>query len=253
MIAMYPGPRPPLIAGVVGIALLVLLATPCLAAEVLEDADVPMISRVPMYGQPEQPRPAPFKQADEDLVRGALEDCKGDHRAASNMFWILGESFMGEGKLNLALSRYNHSWLLDSSNYQPFWGFGRVLLRRLDLDGAIKYLEEARRLCGDSIPNPALLAELGTAYSRRAALRDRDHPGARALDVTRADESFEQALRVDPEYSNGWILWARCLVREGRYADAWDKIATVRRLGMDAPEPFLKELSDDMPEPGAKR
>jgi len=39
---------------------------------------------------------------------------------------------MSEGNLDYAMRRYNQSWLLNPNNYQPYWGFGRILLQQID-------------------------------------------------------------------------------------------------------------------------
>ena len=218
------------------------------ASQELGEDEIAMTSRTPMYGQPEEPRPAHFKKADDALVRGYLEEYEGDRRAASLALWNYGEGYLAEGKPNLATSRYNQSWLIDSTNYQPYWGFGRALIRRGDLNGAIKHLETARRLNGDS-PNVALLTTLGTAYSLKAASLPAQEAEAKARYFAAADRQFEECLRLDPEYGNGWRLWAEAMSREKKYTEAWRKVATARRFGVEPSDVFLVELRAALPEP----
>ena len=229
------------------ILLLFFVPIPCTAQTEVPDDQIAETSRTPMYGQPEVRRPKELALADSVLVKGMLEEIP-DRRAASNTFWYYGEDYLIQGKLNLAMSRYNHAWLMDRSNYQPFWGFGRVLLAKNQTAEAIKHLEEAWRLCQQPEPNVAVLATLATACSMHAArlegtLDQRNR--YRAL----ANKQFDQCVTIDPAYADGWLQWARALEREARYADAWMKVARARELGTDLPLAFLEELGRRMPEP----
>lgn len=82
------------------------------------------IDNIPMYGQPEIPRPDFLKKADEDFIKQATSAI-GSREAASKAWYAEAERFMSQGNLDFAMRRYNQSWLLDPNNYQPYWGFAR--------------------------------------------------------------------------------------------------------------------------------
>src|SRR5688572_5696874 len=82
----------------------------------------PRIDDLPMYGQPELPRPTQLRQADEQFIATAAAGFGGDRKLAS-LSWI-GEAdrFLDNGNLNVAMRRYNQAWLLDDTNYEVYWG-----------------------------------------------------------------------------------------------------------------------------------
>jgi len=105
------------------------------------------IDNIPMYGQPNIPRPDVLKKADEDFIKQASSSFGGNREAASKAWFVEADKFMSQGNLDYTMRRYNQSWLLNPNSYQPYWGFGRVMLERDKMDEAIGYLEKAIKLC----------------------------------------------------------------------------------------------------------
>ena len=235
-------------------AVLLFVPIPCSAGEPQEltDDQIAESARVPMYGQPEVQRPADLARADSLLVRGLVEQFQGDRRAASVDLWAAGEWSLSQGNLNIAMSRYNQSWILDHAHYRSFWGFGRVLLSRNETGEAVRHLETAWRLCQTPTPNVAVQSALATAYSHHAA-RLQGTPDQRARYLALASKSFEECLKADPEYADGWLQWARALHREGKHGEAWMKVAKAREAGTELPASFLADLTKAMPEPKGGR
>lgn len=199
------------------------------------------IDNIPMYGQPEIERPAFLKQADQDFIRDASAGI-GSRQQASKVWHAEGERYMNEGNLDYAMRRYNQAWLLDPDNYQPYWGFGRVLLEQGKVDQAIRQLEQAEALIDDDYQKVALLADIGTAYSRKA----QQSPDAYAV----ANRKFSQSVALDPGYPESWRRWAYSLYRQGSYAEAWDKVKQAQRLNAKPFHPaFLSDLRQKAPEP----
>lgn len=190
----------------------------------LPDDQIPETSRTPMYGQPEVVRPNPLRQADSTFANGTLPMFDHDRCAASNDAWIAAERYLADKKLNLAMSRFNHAWILDPENFQPYWGFGLVFLRKGEPDAAIPHLETARRLSGGR--QVCVLANLGTAYSRSAE-RKKDKE-ARSRLFAFANEAFAACVQADPAYSDGWAQWSASLAREGDKAGAAAKLVAAR-------------------------
>jgi tetratricopeptide (TPR) repeat protein len=207
------------------------------------------IDNVPMYGQPEIQRPDVLKRADEDFIKQASAGLGGRENASKG--WIsAGDKFMREGNLDYAMRRYNQAWLLAPDSFQPFWGFGRVLIEWGKLDEAIKHLERANQLVDDPYQKLALLADTGTAYSLKANGTPIGKSTERARWFALANQYYEESIRLDANYPNSWFGWARSLYFEGRYGEAWDKIKKTRTFGASAvPPAFTKALEERMPEP----
>lgn len=203
------------------------------------------IDNLPMYGQPNIPRPDAFMKADEDFIKQAASGFGGSREVASKAWSAEAEKFMSERNLDYAMRRYNQSWLLNPNNYQPYWGFGRVMLERDKVDQAIEYLEKAIKLCDDPYQKVGVISDTATAYSYRAA----SIPEERTRNFKLANQRFVESTTLDPKYGNAWLRWSHSLYREGKYADAWEKLKVARSLGVNATEVYLKNISQKMPEP----
>ena len=199
------------------------------------------IDNVPMYGQPEVERPESLRKADDDFIRQAASRF-GSRQKASTAWWSQGEKHMNEGNLDHAMRRYNQSWLLDPENYQPYWGFARVLMEQDKVDDAIGYLEKAESLIDDPYQQVALLADLGSAYSYKGI----ESPGYFA----KANEKFSQSVALDPDYPGSWRRWAFSLYEQGDYGGAWEKVRKAESLSARPfPPRFISELEARLPRP----
>jgi tetratricopeptide (TPR) repeat protein len=200
-----------------------------------------------MYGQPGVERPEKLKRADEQFIKDASAGLGGREKAAI-AWWMEGDRFMREGNLDYAMRRYNQAWLLNPESFRPYWGFGRVLLERDDIDGSLKYLEKANQLVDDEYQRVALLTDTGSVYSVKA---NQSPTGSeqRAKYFALANRSFEESIKLDQAYPNSWRSWARSLYFEGRYAEAWVKVKAARSHGADFPARFIASLEEKMPEP----
>jgi tetratricopeptide (TPR) repeat protein len=201
-----------------------------------------------MYGQPSVSRPDILRRADEDFVKQATA-AFGSREAASKAWWLQGEKFMNDGNLDFAMRRYNQSWLLNPDNYQPYWGFGRVLGMRNKVDEAIGFLEKAKSLCNDSYQKVALISDLGATYSFKAGTLTSERETEIAHYFELANNYFVESTNLDPAYSGAWLRWAHSLYRQAKYAEAWEKLHTARKLGEKNVENFIKQLEQKMPEP----
>lgn len=207
------------------------------------------IDNIPMYGQPGIERPEALKRADEDFISQASAGF-GSREKASIAWWLQAEKFMSQGNLDFAMRRYNQSWLLNPNSFRAYWGFGRVMLEKDQLDEALIHLDKACQLVDDEYQKVALLADTATAYSVKANLTSPDTPEARAGFFARANHYYEQSTAPDAAYPNSWRSWARSLYFEGRYAEAWEKVRKARALGAPPfPPQFIRALEEKMAEP----
>jgi tetratricopeptide (TPR) repeat protein len=208
------------------------------------------IDNIPMYGQPELPRPEILRTADDAFISITSAAFGGNREAASEAWWKQAEEYMANRNLDFAMRRYNQAWLLNPSSYKPYWGFARVMLERDKVDEAIKYLEKSKQLCNDSYQRVALLADTGTAYAYKAESVALSQSQERERYFDRSNENFRESTSLDPDYSNAWRRWAFALHKEGKFAEAWEKIKKARSLNAAAfPPAFLKALEHKMPEP----
>jgi tetratricopeptide (TPR) repeat protein len=215
----------------------------CVIASAAEER----IDNVPMYGQPQIARPDALRKADEDFIREAVAGL-GSREAASRAWFEEGERFMAKREFDFAMRRYNQSWLLNPENYQPYWGFGRVLLESGNAAEAIRHLERAKVLATDQYQRPALIADLATAYSVQAASTAIE--AEKSAFFERANQNFSESVSLDPKYGNGWRRWAFSLYEEGRFSEAWTKVRAARENDAKPfPPAFLRALEQKAPEP----
>jgi tetratricopeptide (TPR) repeat protein len=201
------------------------------------------IDNIPMYGQPEAARPPALKQADEDFIKEVASKIP-DRKEASKIWWVQAEKFMVQGNIDLAMRRYNQSWLLDPDNYQPYWGFARVSLEQGKTAAAIEFLSKAKGLINDPSQEVALLADTGTAYTVLAEIgTEKDRY------FSLANENFVASTELDPMYANSWRRWALSLFEQGKYSEAWVKVKRARKLNARPfPESFITALSQKQSE-----
>jgi tetratricopeptide (TPR) repeat protein len=206
------------------------------------------IYNVPMYGQPQIPRPQILKEADETFINQAVAGL-GSREVASKVWAAQADKYMAENNLDFAMRRYNQSWLLNPNNYQPYWGFGRVMLEWGKVDESIEHFEKAKQLINDDYQKVALLADMAMAYSVKANDMPSDRPAERAKYFEQANKLYSESAAMDPKYPYAWRNWARSLYFEGRYAEAWEKVNKAKSLSAPFPPVFLSALSEKMPEP----
>lgn len=208
----------------------------------------PRIDNIPMYGQPDMPRPDFMKRGDEAFIREAVKPFNGSRELASKAWAKEADRFFRSGNLDYAMRRYNQAWLLDDKNYLSYWGFGQVMMVQEKYDDAIKFYEKARLLIDDNYQKPPLYTDLGLAYSFKATrIHGADDTRKQYFDV--ANQYFQQSSEFDRKYAVVWEAWANSLYEQQKYAEAWDKVKTAKELGRVIRPQFLERLRSAMPEP----
>ena len=205
------------------------------------------IDNVPMYGQPGIVRPESLRELDSQFIQDAVAGL-GTRERASDIWWAQAEEFFARGDFDFAMRRYNQSWLLNPANFKPYWGFARVLLENGKIDEAIRHFETAVGLVDDKHQEAALVTDFGNAYIDKA--RGEVSVEMRSAYFTKADNLYDRALIIDSDYGNAWKRYAMSMYYQGKYADAWAKIAEARkRPNTVIPSSFLRDLRNRVPEP----
>lgn len=203
---------------------------------------------LPMYGQPGITRPENLKKLDEDVIRDATFRF-GNRQAASRALAEQGWASVKRGMFDVAMRRFNESWLLNPKNYQAFWGFGAVLSEKGKLAEAIEQLETARDLIDDPKQRVALLSDLGAVHSAYGARLSADNQLDRAQHFVIANNRFAESLEIDPNYARSWREWAFSLYEQERYSEAWLRAKRAMELNSEPfPPGFLEALRKKVPE-----
>jgi tetratricopeptide (TPR) repeat protein len=202
--------------------------------------------KLPMYGQPGMERPENLKKADEAFVRDTAVKF-GSRLIASRALAAQGWAAMRSRNFDLAMERFNQSWLLNPKNYQAFWGFGAVLSERGKLREATEQLGTARELIDEPAQMNALLADVGAVNSEYAAHLPPDKQLERAHHFVVANQCFSESLDQDPNYAPAWREWAISLYQQQRYSEAWAKAQRAKELKAEPfPPQFLESLQKKM-------
>jgi tetratricopeptide (TPR) repeat protein len=205
------------------------------------------IDNIPMYGQPEIPRPEQLKRADEEFISQA--SAIGSRERASQIWWAQAEEFMQRDNFDYAMRRYNQSWLLNPNNYQPYWGFGRVMLQQGKCDEAIRHFSRAKELADDKYQRAALLSDFGIAYGYCGRMMPPEQREARVRYFASADALFAESTQLDPSYAAAWFRWSQLRLEEDRPEEAWAKLKRAREVGYSIPPGYVERLTKRMPEP----
>lgn len=205
----------------------------------------PRIDNIPMYGQPGIPRPAFLQKADADFVASASRGFGGDRKFASKAWVDQAARFLGQRNFDYALRRLNQAWLLDASNYEVYWNFGRVMLEQDKFQEGIDFIGQAIQLCGDDYQLSGLQSDLGTAYSYLAESLSKKIPTDGSDAFAKANESFLKSVSLDPKNGNAWRRWSISLAMENRPVDAAEKFKRAQELGAAALPPALQKKIDE--------
>jgi len=204
---------------------------------VSNQARTPRIDNIPMYGQPEIVRPDFMEKGDNEFINKVANEF-GDRKKASTLWWQQGDKFVNEGNLDYAMRRYNQSWLLNPENYQPYWGFGRVMLQQRKYNESIKNFEKAKSLIDDDYQKVALLSDFGSVLSH-AAVNSTEVNTKNEL-YRKAESNFLESTNLDQKYGKVWLQWAYSLYQQGNYNESKEKLSKAKSLGESYPK--LEEL-----------
>jgi tetratricopeptide (TPR) repeat protein len=196
------------------------------------------IDNVPMYGEPKIKRSVVLQNADEDFIKKVVSHY-GSRKKASIIWWKQGEAFIAEGNFDYAMRRYNQSWLLNSNNYQPYWGFARITLEHGKVDEAIVYLEKSKKLIDDPYQEVALLTDLASAYS----IKGKTSPEY----FKKANVTYAKSIKLDAKYADSWRRWAFSLYEQGRYTESQSKVKKAIALNAKPfPKSFIENLKNKL-------
>lgn len=188
----------------------------------------------PMYGG--ITRTGKLKEADEEFIKNMIEACGSREAAAEDALERAWRHYYGND-FSTSMKRFNQAWLLDSTNYQIYWGFGLLLTKQENFENAIFYLEKALKM---ESQDEAVLHDLGFAYAQYGSTR-RDLFD-RVDYLNKSIEIYKQVEAVND--TNGLLYnnWAVSLADLGRNEEAWEKLQKAISLGYEVDPKFISEL-----------
>jgi tetratricopeptide (TPR) repeat protein len=195
--------------------------------------DIPINER-PMYGGIKKTEGQ--KEADEKFIKNMVEDC-GSKEAAAKDAIEKAWKYYYENDFSTSMKRFNQAWLLDSTNYQIYWGFGLLLTKQENFEKAISYLEKALKI---EPQDEAVLHDLDFAYAQYGStqwnLFDRVEYLNKSIEIYKQVEAINDANGL--LYNN----WAVSLADLGKHEEAWEKLQKAISLGYEVDPRFISEL-----------
>ena len=207
------------------------------------------INFIPMYGEPDTKKTENQKRSDEKFIKSVVKN-SGSHEKAAKEFAAWGWAEKGKGNEKTAISRFNQSWLIDPTYYQPYWGFGAVALAKGNSEKAIIYFEKALNLINEDKEKPRLQVDTARAYAWQAIKIKKNDAERSKKYYKRANSLINNALDLDPKYKSAYSMGSFIYYEQGDYKGAWRIVKKSRENGNYKFEAnFIEKLSKEMAEP----
>jgi hypothetical protein len=98
---------------------------------------------IPFYGYPHQLKTEEMKKADTAFIAYMVDKYQSRQKAAKACACWAWEYF-NKDDFNTAMKRFNEVWLLDTSSFESYWGFGLIASAKCEpVDDILKYLVAA--------------------------------------------------------------------------------------------------------------
>lgn len=156
------------------------------------------LNTIPEYGH--QAKTEAQKIADEEFLREAQKYPDAKDKMAQQ-----GWAFLARNDLANAVRRFNQSWLIDSTCFQPYWGFAAAEGRLGNMESSKHYYEKALELGGDKM-------EINPEYA--IVLRELAKSSKDAVKLQEANDLFESEIKAGNEKAA--CIYAFQLYRDGK-------------------------------------
>ncbi|WP_316785361.1 tetratricopeptide repeat protein [Pedobacter frigiditerrae] len=174
---------------------------------------------IPKYGN--LPKTEQQKDADAILVKTFLEQHE-THRKSSETLVKMGFNYLHRGDLETAMYRFNQAFLLDPTNEDVFWGFGRIYFTFGDYEAANKQYNEGLAI------NPKSSNIITDIASIHMAIYE-NTKNEKELD--KAIEIFKKAYAIDSENQNVLFKLSAAYFYKNDCANAWIFHDKCKKLG----------------------
>jgi tetratricopeptide (TPR) repeat protein len=119
------------------------------------------INKLPMYGKLNNIKKCKEQiEADNEFIADMDKQYKKRKDGAEYMV-TRGWEYLRAQKLDMSMMRFNQAWMLDSLNYQTYWGFGNLLGMQKRFKESLPYFEMALKLNRNNVK---LWQDASTSY-----------------------------------------------------------------------------------------
>ena len=243
------------------ILFLVINLTSCVSPKVKEimanGTQYKPLNLLPMYGAEYEPyikKTEEQKENDQKFIASIIKS-EGSRKVGAKRFSAAGWLKLKNGDAKTAMMRFNQAWLLDPDYYQPYWGFGALMLNDKNPEKAIIYFEKAiKRIDSGMIDEvkekPSLFVDAARAYAWQAAILKESNTKESTTLYGKANKLIDDALNINPMYGNAYRIGGIIAYEEGNYERALSIVKKSRNTGAyDFDAKFISKLSQKMSEP----
>ena len=203
------------------------------------------IDQQPMYGSIDRQSNAQLKAGDVQFIAGVTKEF-GSREKASEMYVEQGIRYYRQDNYSMAMKRFNQAWLLNSNNPDVYWGFG-IIYHDEGKNCEAKQMMD--RALGLNLSKLIAIADAARIYTLCAASNVSLDQGTKSQYFSKSEELYRQASSISPNNDYIYGSWASALYWQGKYVEAWEKVAKQRSLGGTPPAQFINLLRAKMSEP----
>lgn len=160
---------------------------------------------------------------------------------ASKYYVLQAQRNFNEQKLDSATYLFGRAWLMDSTNTDILWGYGKVYGQQKEYDKALFILYKA--LEKDS-KNPRLLTDVATSHLNRF------YEASNPQDLLQSKKLLEEAVKYSKEKADAYYKLAITSYYLSEYNKAWEYLhKSVKQKKDIADKTFIAALLDKKKDP----
>ena len=185
------------------------------------------INLQPMYGGVEK---LPNEiDADKEFIQGVVKFC-GSRDSAAKLLAPRAWHYYYKKDFNTAMKRFNQVWLLDSTNYNSYWGFALLYeAKHHSTDTIIQFLELAHNYA-PKVPRLTLSMVQSYIYEcRDIKINSSENKIAKIYRSINLSDSIKDTISNEPELYKAWSQ--ACLLINDKKC-AHEKIDILEKLGI---------------------
>jgi tetratricopeptide (TPR) repeat protein len=208
--------------------------------------------QLPMYGGMNREAEPSLKEADRQLIEGAIKEF-GSRESASAGFANIGFGYYYRNEFDEAMRRFNQAWLLNPRSPDVYWGFASVLHDQQKYCEAKEMIDKALAL--NPPENRGFYPDAGRMYTlcaiSNATLSEKDKERL----IEESERLYRKAEEIEPDKAYLYLSWATAYYWRGQYEDAWKMVEKHREAGGKTlpDDHFVSMLRAKMPEPVQKK
>lgn len=194
-------------------------------------------NEIPLYGEAKKTKEE--LALDEKFIN-EVSRIAGDRKKAAAEFTKKGWDAIAKGNQTDAIKRFNQAHLLDSKEYQVYWGLGIASGMNGKPEEAIKLFEKGYQL---NQKDSRFVSDFGFAYVNSALALDKLNKEKAFQKLDAAQAKYHESLKIDPKQSLSYSRLAVLDYYRGDFKTAWKNINLSKQNGGEGlDQRFLSDL-----------